>query len=91
MSLSPRSIATLGIGFGALAAASLGLVAVPDPVTQGKSGASRYELSYSSLFSNETQQPEKVMKVVFEHPHEAEDEEAVVVFVLTELIKNGVI
>jgi len=79
MSVSARSIAALGIGFGALAVAEIGFVAEAPAVTPRGGNSSRVILKI----------PDRRLEII--GLRETEDEEAVVMFVLLELIKTGYI
>ena len=85
--LNPRKIATLGIGFGALAISVIGLL--PDaeqppiinpPFGGGGSGGGR---GYS------IERRDNIIDVKFHNAIEEQDEEMVVVLILVELIKDG--
>lgn len=83
--MNVRAIATLGIGFGALAIATLGFLSsdVQEPaVTQG-GGGGKIPKIHQPVYYNKQHE----ITLAFE----TEDEETAVLFVITELIKRDLI
>lgn len=86
--INPRKVATLGLGFGALAISAIGLIA-DAPVLQPSrppvyygGGASSHAISTTSK--------EKPSVVIADYINE-DDDEAVICFVLAEAIRIGVL
>jgi hypothetical protein len=90
--INPRSIATLGIGFGIAAIAAIGLISDQQQTVQadlGGGGGWGGRSSTSSVFINgkrELPQKEYLIKI---QDNEEEDEDAIVMMVLAELTQLG--